>query len=753
MLNELYQVVTALERRGSSIAARHPSVDPMGKNADLLLVSLSLQAKPVGVSVIRGEQAGTFLRVKHGSEGSSFPGFNVPLPLRQLPMIPDAVCIQKLEILVGLLRDRKSTAAAIACAARNLFPYTSGTTFTQRQADQFRRSAVELSGWLAEDFSTADERLSNFRRLLNCAVKANPDLNSFADALARELIVANEEMCRTNWELIIETLYGRLDWKKNSEVLGSPEYQKAKAKQDKNLKRAIYLDVADSDVAQLPVADPRTSEMINDHLVRINAPAFTPKMRQRAKDASKTTNLSTSFTDAFTGGPCETPATFPKPKLAVLGNVQLFAVNTNETISFSRYGLKGTETFKMSQIMAERMQNALLFLAGDKQIGKTCRQIPSNRKRKQDLLIAYLEEEPDASDPYVELFGNEAETYDMADFAASTKIVLESLEGRVAANPNQRIRLLAISVIDKANKQVTLNRNYAVREILDAAKSWQAGAANCPPVSLPFFDKKTNKSVSRDRTVPSPLETAIVLNKVWASNAESGFRQEFQRIMSVSDAYDIFLAPDSIRNAKVLSALCVILNRMRAVFVRAAIFKVTREWRELDALQKRRPLSEPARWQVLKAVALIGIFLRQQGKKHEVFMKESIYQIGRLLALADSLHFQYCKYVRTSEEKRKVGKVDAPSELLGNVLFNAALDNPVVAVGRLAERIRPYKGWADTYSGENAGLAHWFVRQMAECEKMIDLNGLPKRMEDMHKAQLMLGYLADHAKSENDQDQ
>jgi hypothetical protein len=131
-------------------------------------------------------------------------------------------------------------------------------------------------------------------------------------------------------------------------------------------------------------------------------------------------------------------------------------------------------------------------------------------------------------------------------------------------------------------------------------------------------------------------------------------------------------------------------------------------------------------------------------------MKDSIYQVGRLLALADSLHFQYCKWVRTSDDKRKSGKVDAPSELLGNSLFNFALDNPVAALARLAERIRPYKGWADTYSGESAGLVHWFVRQLGECERQLDATGLPTRMEDIHKAQLLLGYLADHSKTETE---
>ena len=132
-------------------------------------------------------------------------------------------------------------------------------------------------------------------------------------------------------------------------------------------------------------------------------------------------------------------------------------------------------------------------------------------------------------------------------------------------------------------------------------------------------------------------------------------------------------------------------------------------------------------------------------------MEDSTYQIGRLLTLADSLHFQYCKWVRTSEEKRKSGKIDTPSELLGNSLFNFALDNPVAALARLAERIRPYKGWADTYSGEDAGLVRWFVRQMGECERQLDTIDLPDRMEDIHKAQLLLGYLADHPKTETEE--
>jgi hypothetical protein len=184
-----------------------------------------------------------------------------------------------------------------------------------------------------------------------------------------------------------------------------------------------------------------------------------------------------------------------------------------------------------------------------------------------------------------------------------------------------------------------------------------------------------------------------------------------------------------------------ILTRMTDVLACAAVLKMTWYFKALN---------EPARWCVLKAVALTGVFLHQLGYQYDHFMKGTIYQIGQLLALADRLHFHYCKWVRTSSEKRQQKKVDAPGELLGNALFNFALDNPVGALARLAERIRPYKGWATTYSGEEAGIARWLLGLLSDCERGINLEELQSlgRLEDVHKAQLLLGYLADLPKSE-----
>jgi hypothetical protein len=301
--------------------------------------------------------------------------------------------------------------------------------------------------------------------------------------------------------------------------------------------------------------------------------------------------------------------------------------------------------------------------------------------------------------------------------------------------------------VDTANKQLRLNRSVTVHQLNAAAKAWQAGAKNCPPVRLTTWDRENGRWVEKFRIIPGPMDAALVLNQVWKTDAKAGFSSYFLESLSRNDALDIFLGGPLLQNRKAQFGLATILVRMRPVFARAAILKVTRRGDELAWLEKRRPLSEQARRDTLKAVALIGVFLHKQNQNHETFMKETLYQIGQLLALADKLHFHYCKWVRTSQKDREIGKISAPTELLGNAIFNTALDNPVRALARLASRVQPYKGWATTYCGESAGTARWLLGRMADCERGITKNleqlSRLEHLDDVSKAQLLLGYLAD----------
>jgi hypothetical protein len=175
-----------------------------------------------------------------------------------------------------------------------------------------------------------------------------------------------------------------------------------------------------------------------------------------------------------------------------------------------------------------------------------------------------------------------------------------------------------------------------------------------------------------------------------------------------------------------------------------------------ESLKTNKPtLGDVVRWQSLKAIALFGIFLRQLNQQYSIFMKEPVYQLGQLLALADSLHEQYCKHVRDGK---------TPTQLIGSSIFNTALEQPVFALARLAERMVPYQAWAKTFKNTDpnvkSGWEKTILRLLRECASRfieevdgvfrIRADELPARMTDLDKAKLLLGYLADIQISETE---
>ena len=277
-----------------------------------------------------------------------------------------------------------------------------------------------------------------------------------------------------------------------------------------------------------------------------------PGQRNLAEDAFGET---TELQDKFPAG----------PKVAELGNVKLFSVNTNEVQALQRYGFKGSESFPVSSARVQKMSDALLYLASEDKRGITCRAIPSAQPDKRDLLVAYLEGEPEGRAQLAEMFGGEANSFSDADFAAIAQPVLEMLEGKVAANPSLNVQLLALCAIDKAKKQISLNRSLRVRDVIQAARDWEAGARNVPQVSVWFYDKATKRSVFRTHTTPCPLELAAVVNRVWSADSKSGFSSTYQRALSVGDAYDVFLVDAPLARQKARFALELLITRMSSV--------------------------------------------------------------------------------------------------------------------------------------------------------------------------------------------
>ena len=722
MLNELSQMVEAIEHLGTTPPSRHSRINPMGKNKDLLVVCVTKDGSPNRVEVLKGEVAATLFRVEHGSAGSSFPGFNLPTPLRQLNEVPTEKLTPAVEALLALGKNKNSANAALVDAISQLFKLSAPRTSAGRQEQQFQWSCGELVAELCKTLSSAPAGLKNFLTLLAIIGDTKPMLPSFTNSLADVMVKHGIESDRNALLLFQDILFGVLDWKKRTAKIGTLDYWKEKTKQDKNANQPVYLDLAEPDSSFKRVAHAETSALINDALLKADTSATVAA-----------TDESSTGVDAYTGEAVKLQDKFPSPKIAELGNLKLFSVNTNEVRALRRYGLEGAKAFPISAALAQRMNDALLYLASEDKRGISCRAIPSAQPDKRDLLIAYIEGELEFREQVAEMFGGEANAFSDADFAAIALPIIEMLEGKVAANPNLSVRLLSFCSIDKGRKQISLNRRLRVVDVIRAARDWQAGARNVPEVSVWFYDKITKQSVFREHTTPCPLELASTVNRVWSTDAKAGFSSSFQRALSVSDAYDIFMAESPQAQQKTEVALGLLVRRMTLVLAGLGAVKTTREW---------TGLSDTVRWQSLKSVALFGILLRQLEQHKETFMHESITELGRLLALADSLHLQYCKHVR---------KGKSPSQLIGNALFNTALEQPVFALARLAERLTPYQAWARTFQSNDpeagVGLVKYFLGEIAACTADIKLEQLPAKMSDGDKAKLMLGYLADHSKN------
>ena len=730
MLNELSQVVAAMDTIGIVGARRHQHIQPMGKNDDVLIVSVDEGAEPLIIEVVRAEIAQNLLKFAPANNGPSFPGFNVPAPLRTLDRVPVEELLRAIEALLSLRKNKNAPLAALKDATARLYKLSAPRDFAESQKNQFHRSCGEMVVQLREKLSSAPNGLSNFQRLLSLVEAAKPSLPKFAELLAEKLVNHGSEHDRFSLLLFQQVLFGVLDWKKRTAPFGSPDYWEEKGKQDKQPKYArqsIYFDLAALDPGYR-VACTGTGELINESLLEADA-----TLRQGRNERG------VFGVDAFSGNTVELQDKFPSPKVVELGPVKLFSVNTNEVRALHRYGLGGSEAFPVSSALTERMGDALLYLASEKKRGSTCRAIPSAQAGKRDLLITYLEGIPEDGEQLAEMFGGEAESFSDADFSAIAKPVIKMLEGILATNANLNIQLIAFSSLDPGRRQVSFNRRFRVQDVIQAATNWEAGARNTPDVSVWFYDKIVKQSVLRSRTVPCPLELASVINRVWSSETEGGFSSKYQRAISVADAYDVFFADSPLARQKSAIALGLLIGRMSSLLVTVGDSKNRREW-----TRKNKPtLSDAVRWQSVKTIAFLGILLHQLGQQRKDFMQEPITQVGRLLALADSLHLQYCRHIRDGR---------APSQLIGNALFNTALDQPVFALARLAERLIPYQAWARTFQSNDpdagVGLVKYFLGEIAVCTAAISLDELPKRTSDADKAKLLLGYLADHPKND-----
>lgn len=475
----------------------------------------------------------------------------------------------------------------------------------------------------------------------------------------------------------------------------------------------ILLDIPDWDeIGCHPVTSTKTAMFINTLLA--------------ARDGSGgvTSFSATSGTDAYGQSLNQAGEKFDDITVGGLGRIILRAMTKDAPCQY-RYGKADADSFIVGKDSRRQAKGALEFLAKRDARGKTW------QFRGGNLILIYPERdlpELTALDT-ADFCSLPEEDNDQADMLATFVARAERIANAFDGKPQESevpIHLIVLRKPDGHRTKVAAHHFFTMSHLIELASRWTAGAGSCPPIAFARWGKEKGKRDDIVPEVPFPGEVVNWLNTYWVRSGESQGKVSTFRL---EDALSLLLADDG--SEKPLAA-----HAIRQAIANWTGFLAAHGANQRSAIVLK---CKDKRSSALRCLpAILSLLLHKLGYTKEHIMSSPAFLVGRLLALADGLHFQYCLGVRNGS---------TPPQLFGNALMQTALETPQTALALYAQRILPYQAWAaaarvqpNTNSPE--GLAKWLLGQLGETCSQIALADVPERANDADKAQMILGYLA-----------
>lgn len=385
---------------------------------------------------------------------------------------------------------------------------------------------------------------------------------------------------------------------------------------------------------------------------------------------------------------------FSQPNLPVIQQSFLFA--RNQAIpSASRYGKLSSASIPVGYMTDIRLRAALEALCVEHRRGKTWKAIPSEIPKQRDLLLAFVEGALNA--PVAEVLTDKdnkmdfteeeidsafGEAFSVAAFEKRTERLIEAVRGKVSGDFSKTpVRLIVLRKVDTANRKVIYSGSLTVSDLYQAATTWVAGERNLPSwVMLPVLMKGERKPRPMPPPHIAPLGLIAFSKQIFLRSGKRPKGKKKEQVgLPAAEALRFFLDPvgngDLSERRRAERILRLVLKRRVGLIAGTA-----------HGLRRGGELAKDYdRHEVLRTVTLLGVLLYKLGKNKEVYMNETAFKLGQLLAAADVVHAGYCADVRGG---------NVPPSLLGNQVFAMAQSSPVKALAMLCRRWKPYDGWA-----------------------------------------------------------
>jgi len=669
MINELYTLSQCLQRCGIQVGEPHQDIKAPGKSEGFV-VGINKNGIPETLEFIDKGKMARLWTLRKGKH-NSFPFVKLKNPIWDVSF-NDHVR-EELKKLTRNPAEKKNKLQDV-CSKRKL-----------------NKQDICLAGWTKER--------------INCIRGKDDKINAFVELADRFLKIekSQEEFFRELSKLMLKEVNGQLVDTKAVILIGGIKERGQKVVCDVPL----FFDITDWDQYLVRVADPEMGKLVSKYLPK------PPKKGGISVFGSK---------EWQTGS-------YPDPTLPAIGSTYLFSMN-EDVPCHNRYGKIASEICPVSPDEVVAIHGALEWSIAEERKGKTWHGV-SNIKRKQDLVIAYLEKMPELPAEVASLISEfdsgEGEIKE-ADYEQRSSAVCKALKGEKGLSRDSNVNILVLTKVDEGRGQVVLSGSYTIGNIVNSNEQWRIGAKNGPYFSVLLPGKKGEEAKVVESFCPSPAEVMRCLQNQWVRN---GLGKCDVPGVSLRQVYDLFLGEERLAQESAWMILSLVLQRLRQLLIGFAA---------ADHARNTRDYSVEARRTVLVGISVLAIVLHKVGIKKEGYMKNAAFNVGKLLAFADSLHAQYCKL----QMKRKG---DLPPQLIGNAVLPVAFENPNKALALLGDRLRIYYAWATKVQGEEYKLVKWMMSEMGKISAELENVTWPSMTDDAVKAQVLLGYLA-RSKSE-----
>lgn len=687
MLNELYKFSKSLEHHGLLQSITHPNINNIMKDY-CLRIEINKSGIPVGARLLQKDETTVLWKHSKGNY-NSFPAIRIQNPLLAASesVKIDQTIWQKAKLpeKVALLYTLDYGAVNSECSDIKITNWSLSELDPVKNSTQPELSALRT---LISLFPKSEQTAAFVTRLL-----------LFFHSAIRYF--ENEQQV----DFVKELLVGHFDKKNGKYTSGC----------------MTYYDVYETSDYQNLIASMETRYSLTN-LLNIQSEKNTEQV---------ISNLSGQASEPIGDK-------YPNPNLPLLGQTYLFSKKF-DIPCLTRYNLKGTGAFISGKDEIMAINDALAFFTDKTRLNKTWKAMSDSNREKPNLLFAYLPDDPQNNAYLAQIlcdpsdYGSEDEYREesIAIFEALCEQVLGNIKSVIQKNPQSKIEILMLEMLDAGRKQVVYENNLSAVQFRNNLLNWHEAARNLPPLAIRVNDKKSIITYTPVCPGPNDICQLLKLNYTHSGSAKPmkqsavSLHEIYRLYMPAEDyfIYDIDFIRDILR--RVMEKTSRIIGDTGGQLTVGYALPPAKE-------------SHTRAKQVVLSISLISILLWRLNVRKESYMLGAPFNIGQFLQLADMLHKEYCIQVRNSGNKSKA----IPTQLMGNEVLAITAENPIEGLNRLRDRMKIYLAWANTAVGEGTGLAKWVLARYSEVSLKIAAHDLPEQFNAADQAQVLLGYLA-----------